>query len=271
MKVFRARWVLPIAQPPIADGWVAIADGRISAIGGPDTYRPSAEDEPVLHAAILPGLVNEHTHLELSWMRDQVRPASSMPQWVDRLMALRRTVGHEPPAPILDAITEARAAGTALVGDVTNTLAAYEPLADSQMSAAIFRELLGFNVPDPERLVAEVRGQLEQLTPIEWLRPSIVPHAPYSVAPELLRAIAAARQGPLSIHLGESAEEVQFLRDGTGAWCELLTRLGVWNEAWIPPACSPVDYIERQGLLNEQLVAVHCVQLDDADLHKLAV
>jgi cytosine/adenosine deaminase-related metal-dependent hydrolase len=270
MNVFRARWVLPIAQPPIAGGWVTVTDGRITAVGGPDTYRPGADDGPVLHAAILPGLVNAHAHLELSWMRDQVRPAPSMPQWVDRLMALRRTVGHEPPAPILDAIGEARAAGTALVGDITNTLAAYEPLADSQMSAAIFRELLGFNVPDPERLVADVRAQLEKLSPIEWLRPSIVPHAPYSVSPELLRAIAAARQGPLSIHLGESAEEVQFLRDGTGAWHALLARLGVWNEAWIPPACSPVDYIERHGLLNEQLLAVHCVQLDDADLHKLA-
>ena len=84
----------------------------------------------------------------------------------------------------------------ALVGDITNTMAAYEPLADSQMSAAIFRELLGFSVPDPLRLVADVRAQLDALRPVAWLRPSIVPHAPYSVSPALLRAIAAARQAP---------------------------------------------------------------------------
>lgn len=269
-KLFRARWVLPIAQPPIADGWVSVQNNRIVAVGGPETYPPEVADEPPLDAAILPGLVNAHTHLELSWMRGQVPPAPSMPQWVERLMALRRTVGHEPPAAIVDAVTEARAAGTALVGDVTNTLAAYEPLADSQMSAAIFRELLGFAVTDPERVLAEVREQLEQLSPIAWLRPSIVPHSPYSVSPELLRAIGGVRQGAVSIHLAESAEEVQFLREGTGAWRALLTGLGVWNAAWCAPACSPVDYIEQHGLLNDRLLAVHCVQLQPDELQKLA-
>ena len=268
-KAFRARWVLPIAQPPIADGWIEVENNQIVAVGGPDKYRSTAGGQPIRQAAILPGLVNAHAHLELSWMRGQVRPAPTMPQWVDRLMALRRSAGHEPSVPIVEAISEARAAGTALVGDITNTLAAYEPLADSQMSAAVFRELLGFSVTDPGPLIAETRQQLEQLTQIEWLRPSIVPHAPYSVSPDLLRAIAAAGQGPISIHLGESAEEVQFLRDGTGAWRELLTGLGLWSDSWMPPGCSPVDYIEQHGLLNEHLIAVHCVQLQDVELAKL--
>jgi cytosine/adenosine deaminase-related metal-dependent hydrolase len=186
-------------------------------------------------------------------------------------MALRRTVGHEPPVPIVEAIAEARAAGTTLVGDVTNTLAAYGPLAESPVSGAIFRELLGFNVPDPAAIVADVRAQLEELTAVAWLRTSIVPHAPYSVSPELLRALAAAnRDRPISIHLAESAEEVEFLRGGTGAWRNLLTSLRAWDDAWSPPGCSPVDYIEQHGLLNDRLVAVHCVQLEDAELRKLA-
>ena len=214
-RIFSARWVLPIAQPPIANGWVAVDGGRITQVG---SGRPPG-DATEIDGVILPGLVNANTHLELSWMRGQVAPAPTMPEWVERLMALRRTVGHEPAAPILEAIREARDAGTTLVGDITNTLAAYEGLSRSSMSAAVFRELLGFSVTDPSAVLATTRAQIEALPPSPKLRPSIVPHAPYSVSPELLRAIAdAAGSNRISIHLGESAEEVEFLRDGRGAW-----------------------------------------------------
>jgi cytosine/adenosine deaminase-related metal-dependent hydrolase len=279
--VYRARWVLPVAQPPIENGWVEITDGLIVALGSASTDpRPPTADpripspeprSPSPGLVILPGLVNAHTHLELSWMRSQVPPAPSMPRWVERLMALRRTVGHEPAEPIVDAIREARASGTTLVGDITNTLAPYEPLAASELSAAVFREVLGFNATDPDAVVMSARQQLDALSPIARLRPSIVPHAPYSVSPALLRAIASASKGArISIHLGEAAEEMEFLRDGQGAWRRLLTALGAWNERWSAPGATPVEYIEAHGLLHDRLLAVHCVQLTDADLRKLA-
>ncbi len=204
-------------------------------------------------------------------MRGQVPPAASMPQWVERLMTLRRTVGHEPPEPIVDAIGEARACGTTLVGDVTNTLAAYGPLADSDLSAAIFRELLGFTVQEPDAVMTAARIQLEELTPMGRLRTSIVPHAPYSVSPALLRAIASADDGsPISLHLGESAEEIEFLRSGGGPWRKLLASLGAWQDGWRPPGVGPIHYVAAHGLLSERLLAVHCVQLGDDELALLA-
>ncbi len=139
------------------------------------------------------------------------------------------------------------------------------------MSAAIFRELLGFSVPDAKRLVADVRAQLEQLSPIEWLRPSIVPHAPYSVSPELLRAIAAARQGRRSASISANRrKKSSFSATGPahGAHC---------SPGWVYGTTHGYRrHVRRSttssgtGLLNDQLVAVHCVQLSDADLHKLA-
>jgi cytosine/adenosine deaminase-related metal-dependent hydrolase len=267
MRIFSGRWILPVAQPPIPGGWVAIEDGRITAVG--DGPPPGTAVD--VDGVILPGLVNAHTHLELSWMRGLVPPAPSMPQWVESLMALRGTAGHEPPAPIGAAIREARAAGTALVGDITNTFAAYEPLVASDLSGAVFRELLGFSIGDPEALVAATHAQADALTVSARLRISIVPHAPYSVSPALMRVIAgAAGDAPISIHLGESAEEVEFLRQGSGPWRDLLGRLGVWSDTWVTPATDPVSYIAAHGLLNERLLAVHCVQLTDAQLHMLA-
>src|SRR4051812_24286746 len=128
-QMFRAGWVLPIATPPQRDGWVVVEDGVVLETGAADRTAARAALGPMDvvdlgRVAVLPGLVNAHTHLELSWMRDQLPPGPSMPEWASRLMALRRTVSREPFEPIADAVREVRAAGTALVGDVTNTLAA---------------------------------------------------------------------------------------------------------------------------------------------------
>ena len=155
---------------------------------------------------------------------------------------------------------------------MTNTLEACEPLLASGLSAAVFFELLGFRAADPEALVDAARQRLARLPQSDRLRPVIVPHAPYSVSPDLFRAIGRAADGcPLSVHLGESPEEVRFLRDGTGPWRDLLERIGAWTPDWVPPACGPVAYMERLGLLNERLIAVHGVQFEDDELRWLAM
>ena len=272
MILYRAAWILPIAAPPIHDGWVLVDAGVIRAVGAPGDVPadPSRETVDLGPAAVLPGLVNAHTHLELSWMRGQVPPAASMPEWASRLIARRRSVGEEPIAPTEDAVRELRAAGTALVGDVTNTLSAYDVLTRAEVSGAIFRELLGFNPADPERVVAGAQAQNGELRPVSRLRVSLAAHAPYSVSPALFRAIGRTLgDRPMSVHLGESAEELQFLRDGTGAWREILGRLGVWNDRWEPPGCGPVEYLDRLGLVNSRLLAVHGTHFEARELARL--
>ena len=263
----RAAWVLPISGRPVRGGVVVVDRGVIASVGPYD----GGDVEDLGEVAILPGLVNAHTHLELSWMRGRVPPNGSMPAWAQSLIALRRSLPEDPAEPIVDAIWEARRSGTALVGDVTNTFATYEPLLDSSLSAALFRELIGFNPPDPDAAVKAAQDQIAALTAVQWLRPSLAPHAPYSVAPSLLSAIARSNgDRPLSIHLGESAQEVQFLRDGSGEWRALLDRLGAWNSTWTPPGCGPVGYLDRLGLVTDRLLAVHGVQCTDEELARLA-
>ena len=269
-----AAWVLPIAGPPIRDGWVAVERGEILDLGsgrGITNQEITNQKSPSGRSVILPGLVNAHAHLELSWMRGQVPPAQSMPAWVERLMALRLAAGEDAPEPIAAAIVEMRASGTAAVGDVTNSLAAWNPLADSALSGVVFLELLGFNAPDPKKLVSGAAERLAALTPIAWLRSAIVPHAAYSVSPALLREIARfPQEGPISVHVGESPDEMELLRSGSGGWRQLLERFGVWTADWNPPACGPVEFLSRAGLVSERLIAVHCVQLTDEELARLA-
>ncbi len=271
---YRAAWILPIVAAPVRAGFVTIDRGRIVRASTTDERSSESREIETIDlgdAAILPGLVNAHTHLELSWMRGRVAPSDSMPAWAARLIALRREESAEAQAPMAAAIAEARTSGTALVGDVTNTLAADRLLRESPLAGAMFYEILGFNTTEPEQFVANARDLVDGLPArAEWIR-TIVPHAPYSVSPDLFRTIGkAAGDRPMSIHIGESRDEMAFLRDATGAWRELLGRLGAWNDRWEPPGCGPVEYLDRLGLLNERLLAVHGTQLPDGELHRLA-
>jgi aminodeoxyfutalosine deaminase len=286
--IYRAAWVLPIVSPPIRDGWVAVDDGRVVGLGTAQTLPDRAQELPdrgqtlgdrglgdgggLTPEAILPGLVNAHTHLELSWMKGRVAPGDSMPVWAQRLIDLRRSESAGGNGPILEAIAEVRASGTALVGDVMNGIGTYNLLARSSLFAAAFYEMLGFNPAFASSLMAAAKEQLSDVTLTDRVRLTIVPHAPYSVSPDLFRAIAlAAGARPVSVHLGESLDEILFLKKGTGPWRGVLERLGAWSPQWTAPACGPVDYLDRLGLLNDRLIAVHGVQLTDAELTRLAV
>ena len=270
MLICGACWLLPIARPPVRDGWVAVEAGRIAAVGGPQDEPPAGRRRDIGHpAAILPALVNAHTHLELSWMAGQVPPAAHMPAWAARLIAVRRAKGGDAVEPIAAAIEAAQASGTALVGDIGNTAAAWEPLRASGMFACCFRELLGFATPDPQGLVEAAVREIAAQPHSDRLRMHVTAHAPYSVSPALFRAISEAG-GILSVHLGESADEVEFLRAGEGAWRGVLETLGAWNPDWAAPGCGPVEYLDRLGLVSARLLAVHGVHLADGELRRLA-
>src|SRR5436309_8047467 len=133
---YHASWVLPITESPIRDGWVAVDRGRVVAVGRQSANRTEPEVD-LGRVALLPGLVNAHTHLELSYLRDEVPPASEFVTWVRGVIAARRAVPGAGTPEILDAIdraiVEAVESGTAVVGDITNTLATFEPLTRSPL------------------------------------------------------------------------------------------------------------------------------------------
>jgi cytosine/adenosine deaminase-related metal-dependent hydrolase len=91
------------------------------------------------------------------------------------------------------------------------------------------------------------------------------------VSPTLLQEIARGNPArPLSIHLGESAQELEFLQRGTGEWRALLEQLGAWNPSWTPPGCGPVEYLDALGMVHDRLLAVHGVQFTDGELTRLS-
>ena len=270
---YRADWVLPVSDAPIRDGWIGIADGRLAAVGA----GPAGEAADLGRVALLPALVNAHTHLELSHLHGRVPPGDDFTRWIEALMALRRAYPDAVDPEIRDgaraAMAAARSSGTGLVGDVSNTLVTVPLLREAGLAARVFYELLGFNAPDPAGRVAAAREAARAAEGGD-VRISLAPHAPYSVSPALFRAIRAdmdAAPSPVSsVHLGESAQEIEFLQQGTGPLLRLLEDLGVWTEEWSPPGASPVAYLSDLGFLDRCVVAVHGVQLDGNDLSHLA-
>ena len=277
---YHAAWILPISEPPIRDGWLAVDRGRVVALGasGRRVLSDGAEEVDLGDVAVMPGLVNAHTHLELSYLRDAVPPASQFITWIRGVMQARRERPDSSGAEIVDAIdgaiTEAVACGTAIVGDISNTLVTFGPLTRSRLAAVVFYELIRFNTTDPKGVVAKAVSELDALHPTERVRASLAAHAPYSVAPLVLRAITQAVDrdpfAPCSIHLSESVEEVEFIRTGGGPWRAFLEEIGSWDPTWVAPGGTPVQFLDDCGFLNGRVLAVHGVQMTTADLDRLA-
>jgi cytosine/adenosine deaminase-related metal-dependent hydrolase len=276
---YHAAWILPISEPPIRDGWLAVDRGRIVALGsaGRRVLADGAREVDLGDVAILPGLVNAHTHLELSYLRDEVAPASEFVTWIRGVMAARRQRPDPRDPEILDAVdralVEAVGFGTAIVGDISNTLVTFEPLTRSPLAAVVFYELIRFNTADPAGLVEHASREIDALVPTGRVRASLAAHAPHSVAPLVLRAMRREIDrrpfAPCSVHLSESVEEIEFIRTGRGPWRALLEEIGAWDPAWRPPGGSPVQFLDESGFLDARVLAVHGVQMTTSDLDRL--
>jgi len=100
----------------------------------------------------------------------------------------------------------------------------------------------------------------------------LTPHAAHTTSSPLLKALggrAVASGEMLSIHVAESEEESQLLRDGTGPFKDFLIERGAWDPAFKAPGQTPVAYLERLGVLTPRTLAVHCVHLDQQDFSRL--
>lgn len=272
MTVFSAEWVLPIGQAPIRHGHVSVAGGRVVAVG-----QGVADGADLGRVALLPALVNAHTHLELSHLRNQVPAGASFVDWVRALLALRMArpepAAERVAAAAALALDEAVASGTGIFGDVSNSLITAPLLEQRADAAVVFHELLGFRTAEagPRIQAGRVHRAAARSAHV---RVTVAPHAPYSVSPALFQAIGDeldATPGSITtLHLAESPEEVELLKQGTGPWRPLLDELGAWDPEWTPPGTSPVQYAASLGYLHRPTLVVHGVQCTQADIELLA-
>jgi cytosine/adenosine deaminase-related metal-dependent hydrolase len=225
-----ARWVFPVDGPPLERGTLTVRGERIVAV------EPRANRQVDLdlgNAAVLPGLVNAHAHLDLSGLRGKCSPGADFVGWLRQVIARRRaTTLEQTRADIRAGIADCLRFGTTLLGDIASGGGSWDALAEAPLRAVVFYELLGLTEERARQAEEEVRSWLSSHPATPTCRPGVSPHAPYSVRRSLLGAAARMAQDhhiALAIHLAESLPEIELLRDHRGPFVAFLKELSVWD------------------------------------------
>ena len=277
-----ADWVVPVTSPPIRHGAVLLGDdGRIESIG-PAAVVPAPPGVPDLDfasAALLPGLVNAHTHLELTGLAGAVEPAD-FACWI---RGVRELKASRPAGWFRDAarqgIRDAFAAGITTVFDTGDSGEVLPALAEAGGAGVVYQEVFG---PDPRQTAESLAGLEARVTALRRFetaraRLGVSPHAPYTVSGPLYRAVAAyARREslPIAVHLAESPAESAFVVRHEGPFAEAWAARGIppleWNQGPGGAHRSPVAWLDRHGVLGPATLCIHTVQLDTDDIRILA-
>jgi cytosine/adenosine deaminase-related metal-dependent hydrolase len=282
--VYVASRLVPEAGTAFSPGAVAVADGSV-LLAGPkaDVLRAAPAGFTRLEfpgAAILPGLVNAHTHLQIPRFTDfdgNILPVPrSFAEWILRVIAWKR--GADPAEfakHFVGAAGEALSFGTTAVGEIAGPdLSAY---GKSPLRARVFAEGIGFAPETEQETLSAVAGAVRRLGEIAasnpLVLPGVSPHALYTVGEALLGSmgtLAAAENLPACLHLAESTAEMIFLAGGEG---EIATRLypAVGKDvSWFRGiGLPPHEYLLRAGLLREGLLLAHNVHLSRPEIDAL--
>lgn len=273
-SIYSARWVFPIISPAIENGAVAFDNSIIVGVGSRAEMTAAFTGSHLTdfgEAAILPGFVNAHSHLELTVMRGFLeREENDFFAWLRKLTAARLAMTTED---LLVSATcgaiEAARAGVTFLGDASSAaMQAMEGLRAVGLRGLVYQESFG---PDPalaQENIARLCAQISGLRGLEdrLVRVGVSPHAPYTVSGrqlELISQMALDEQLPLMIHAAESQAERSFMLDGQGAFAEGLKARGI---EWQAPGISTVKYLERHGILETRPLLAHCINVDDRDL-----
>jgi cytosine/adenosine deaminase-related metal-dependent hydrolase len=276
--IYSARWLHPISSPLIENGALLIERDGIVAVGSRDqliSQNPKATVRDFGNAIIIPGLVNSHSHLELTVMRgflDSVE--GDFTAWLKKLTLARLqqlTVDDLYVSAAWGACEAARAGVTCLGDSSDSGATTMRALLDVGLRGIVFQESFG---PDP-KLVRENFGKLtEKVARVRELEDSKVhagvsPHAPYTVCADQLEMIAdyaLAEDLPLMMHAAESVAEEQLLRQGSGPFAEGLKSR---NIEWSTPGTSTIKYLEQHEILKTKPLLAHCINVDQSDLELL--
>ncbi|MEQ8837184.1 MAG: amidohydrolase family protein, partial [Lacipirellulaceae bacterium] len=248
----RARWVLPMDTPAIEDGMVTISGGKIVEVGRAAEFSGPCED--LGDVALIPGLVNAHTHLEFSDQQAPLGPADEgLPAWIRSVIADRQRGNRDAKAAIQKGLAESLEFGVTTVAEIATSPASYY-YADSDIpNLLLLAEAIGFSHARADSvfqgLEHQIAGYLEKCNIDSGVAGvGVSPHAPYTVSLKLLDTLielAVANRYPVAMHLAESEEELQLLRANDGPFQELLDERSMWDPEVIPLGTRPLDYLKR--------------------------
>ena len=249
----RVRWVLNADAEPLQNVELTEFNGTIVDV----RVLNSADHGNMLPVALIPPLVNAHTHLEFSSLSQPLQPTQPFPAWIQSVMLWRRASTVSVSQAILQGMEESSRCGVGLIGEIsTDNDARIQPKRHEGVIG--FRELIGLRT---ERIQQQLQVAEDHLS-----RPSIAgvvralsPHAPYTVHPDLLAAVvslAMQHQVPVAMHLAETMDELELLHSGGGRFREFLQGLGMFDSATFPGGRSILSQLQQLAQAPRAL-AIH--------------
>lgn len=280
MRILTARWVFPVTAPPIPDGAVAIRAGEIVGVGSRARLAaeyPTADRWDLEEAALLPGLVNCHTHLELPALSPPATDGTFV-EWLVGVIEGRRQRSLEAQVACIEAGARALVeSGTTCVGEVSTSGQSIPPLLRAGLRGVVYREVLGLPPAEAAARCDAARADMERMRQVargSLLAIGLSPHSPYSLSEALFDAcggLLPASGVPCCIHAAESPEETDFLISGGGA---IPRRLYPAVGCSAPPprrlARSSIEYLEALGALRWRPLVIHAVHVDGTDCRRMA-
>lgn len=262
---------MPVDAPAIADGALLVDDhGRIAAIG-PDhalPRPPNAEEHHFADAALLPGLVNTHTHLELTGFAG-MDDETDFWEWIKRIIALKATRSEEDFFDAASAgIRQCWGAGVTTICDMGNTGSVIAAMHELGASGIAHHEAFDMHTAETPVVMKAFARDLDRLAQHATgrVRIGVSPHAPYTVSGPLYRAVsdlARAHGVPVGVHVAEVADESALLRDFTGIFADALRSRGVDHVSDEP--ISPIAWLDQHGVLGPRTLCAHAIHTDLPD------
>ncbi|MGB5685830.1 MAG: amidohydrolase family protein [Candidatus Electrothrix sp.] len=281
LTVHRAPWLLPIRHPPLANGGIAVRAGRIVDIGDFKQVARSYPGAKIIDhpdAVLMPGLINAHTHLELSHLAylSQEPSPSSFTGWIGHMLAERAKADADKKT-IQDAahavLVEQQRQGVVAIADISNTDLIRELVPEFPGHLLCLKEYLGLRASE---LAASLSSLKKEAGHPHHPDICCTAHAPYSTHIDLLRALKnrATQLGQIfSIHTAESTAEHDMISQGTGEMREFLEQRGFWESSFQPTGSDSkgsVSYLHQHGLLDSRTLCVHCLHVTDQEMDLLA-
>ena len=268
--ILRARYVLPMDQPPIDDGAVVVNGGDIVAVGKTSEIRAAhtGEVRDLGERALAPGLINAHCHLDYTRLRGEVEWHGSFTAWILQLVAAKQLHPEKEFAGAIPRGLEMLArSGTTTVVNIESFPALIDQIPPTKLRVWWCLELIDLNRAEEAKAVATGALDFIAAHPITRGGFGLSPHAPYTVSGELYRLSAQyahARNIPLTTHVGETEEEDDMIRRGTGQMYDYFLRAG--REMSDCKRAGPVQLLSEYGVLGPGCIAAHANCLTPLDI-----
>lgn len=252
MKKYSARYVFPVNSPPIRNGLVEVDDNKnIIALR---ESNDKDNDVELLDGIIIPGLINTHCHLELSYLKNKIAPNKGMVGFIKELILQRHSENSEQiQQSIAEAENEMLQNGIVAVGDIANTIHTLEQKKKQHLYYHTFIELFDLNEEKTE-IVFKKGLELKKMFGND--KCSVVAHSPYTVTPELMKNIDTLKENISSIHHQESSAERELFENKSGSLFAFLNESGASLKS-IKEYPDSISYISANLSNTASLILVH--------------